>query len=129
MQAMRWINVHGLSPIGQPCLHEECEGRYEWHTWKLLRCAICHAKRSARGEFFLHYKELLGAFMLIYSIVKRWRPAQVMNEMNFRDSTRYTDMLDNIGRICTFFLEYNFKHSLGRWQRGMVDEAATGSLL
>ena len=52
-----------------------------------------------------------------------------MNEMNFRDSTRYTGMLDNIGRICTFFLDYNFKHSLGRWQRGMVDEAAAGSSL
>ena len=127
MQALRWIMLHGLSRVFFPCEHEDCDGVYEaFSNLKLLRCSICYAKKTARGEFFAHYKELTMAFVLIYMIVNRWRPAIVLNELNFRDKHRFSGMLDNIGRICKFAMETLFKHSLGRWQRCVADESATG---
>ena len=35
-------------------------------------------------------------------------------------------MMDHVGKICQFYLELLFKHSLGRWDLLGVDEAATG---
>lgn len=91
-----------------------------------LRCSNCHVRRSARGEFFAHYKSLPIAFQLIYAVTHRWRPVQVFSELHLTDKSRYRAMMDNVGRICRFFLEFKFKHSLGRWDHAMADEAATG---
>ena len=122
--------IHGLSAIGFPCGHEDCDGVYEVHSnLRQLRCNICWAKRTARGEFFAHYKELTSAFVLIYMIVNRWRPAIILNEMGFRDKHRFSGMLDNVGRTCRFAMEMHFKHSLGRWRRCIADESATGEFV
>ena len=65
--------------------------------------------------------------MIVYAIARRWTPKHLMAEMlKFKSKDRFTQMLNNIGRICTFFTEYLFKHYIGRWKLIVCDEAATG---
>ena len=126
LQATRWLQIHGLSHLGRPCTHE-CGGIYQFSAkWNLLRCSVCWAKKSSRGEFFSHYKSIAAAVMLIWAIVKRWRPGATMEEMQFKDRHRYGAMLEHIGTICKFALEIGFKHQLGRWDYAVIDESATG---
>ena len=139
LQILRWLQVHGLTFEGLRCVKAGCEGVFRLATRKrkhkdketeemLLRCDSCKQEKTARGEFFSCYKtaNLHETFQMLYGVAERWRPDQLRQELNIRDRTRIVAMLDNVGKICQFYLELFFKHSLGRWELLGVDEAATG---
>ena len=94
----------------------------------LLRCDSCKQEKTARGELFSCYKmaNLHETFQMLYGVAERWRPDQLRQELNIRDRSRFVAMMGNVGKICQFYLELFFKHSLGRWELLGVDEAATG---
>ena len=113
--------------IGQACCHEGCSGVFEYDvSWRSLRCNVCWIRRSARGEFFSHYKSVVNAILIIYYILHRWRPSVVMHELEFRGFKKYFDMVSHVGCICNFILETMLKHALGRWTYCVMDESATG---
>ena len=136
LQVIRWLSIHGLSMHGQNCKDSSCSGVMEMVTRSShgkeipgLRCSNwrCGSRASARGEFFSLYPLLTEAVMLVYAIARRWTPQHLMAEMlKISSKDRFTDMLNNIGRIATFFTEYLFKHYYGRWELIICDEAATG---
>ena len=139
LQILRWLQVHGLTFEGLRCVKAGCEGVFRLATRKrkhkdketeemLLRCDSCKQEKTARGEFFSCYKtaNLHETFQMLHGVAERWRPDQLRQELNIRDRTRIVAMLDNVGKICQFYLELFFKHSLGRWDLLGVDEAATG---
>ena len=131
--------MHGLTFEGLRCVKAGCEGVFRLATRKrkhkdketeetLLRCGSCKQEKTARGEFFSCYKtaNLHETFQMLYGVAERWRPDQLRQELNIRAKSRSVAMMDHVGKICQFYLELFFKHSLGRWERLGVDEAATG---
>ena len=139
MQILRWLQVHGLTFEGVRCVKAGCKGVFRLATRKrkhkdketeetLLRCGSCKQEKTARGEFFSCYKtaNLHETFQMLYGVAERWRPDQLHQELNIRDRSRFVAMMDHVGKICQFYLELLFKHSLGRWDLLGVDEAATG---
>ena len=118
LQALRFIRAHGLCEEGKPCATPECDGILEVDfNLKELRCnGRCQGRRSLRGEFFGHYKNLGETFMLMYAAMHRWQPRQVKEELNVQSGKRYTGITDNIGDVCTFAGSMKFKSEAGTWR-------------
>lgn len=127
-QAIEWLEVHGFGNIGKRCESTaKCDGTYQnVENEDHLRCTDCHAKKTKRCDFFAHYKSTKEAMTLLYTVVNRWRPQLIRDELGFRDRTRVTSMLKHAGRVAQFYGELDFKHSCGRINKLMVDETANG---
>ena len=128
MQAIEFLEVHGLGNVGKSCAKAACKGTYQTVDFEkdILRCVECHAKKSRRCDFFAHYKSTKEAMQLLYAVMHRWRPEMIRTEFGFRDMTRVTSMIKHAGRVALFFNELDFKHSCGRIEKLMVDETANG---
>ena len=128
MQAIEWLEAHGLSYLGTECKAADCVGRYipVESSKAYLRCDVCRAKKSRRGEFFSHYKQVATTIQLIYMVANRWRPETMRHELDFRDRSRITAVIDHLGRIAQHAGELQLKSQCGKWEFAMADEAATG---